>query len=79
MANSIQTLPAQSSLKPRQTSVWLALAGAAVGAVGYFYLTRTASGQRVVERTKNRLDNYLADIENRLAAAQYRAEYEESL
>ncbi len=55
---------------------WLTVAGAVVGTAGYLYLTQTKSGRQTVKRTKSKLDDYLASVENRLAEAEYRADYE---
>ena len=58
---------------------WLTVAGAVVGTAGYLYLTQTPRGRRVVNRTKSKLDDYLANIENRLAEAEYRALHAQDL
>lgn len=68
------------TLKPRtRKSLWLALFGAVAGTAGYYYLTKTENGQRIVKHTKNQIDGYLAQVENTLAQAQYRAEYQENM
>ena len=79
--NNSKSNPSETHLQkaPQRAShngFWLTVAGAVVGTAGYLYLTQTQSGRQVVKRTKSKLDDYLASVENRLAEAEYRAEYE---
>ena len=77
--HSSETSLQKVSKSSNHTGFWLTLAGAVVGTAGYFYLTQTSSGREVVNRTKSKLDDYLANIENRLAAAEYSALHAQDL
>ena len=76
---SSETSLQKVSKSSNHNGFWLTVAGAVVGTAGYLYLTQTPRGRRVVNRTKSKLDDYLANIENRLAEAEYRALHAQDL
>ena len=46
-----------------------ALLGAGLGVGAYFYLAHTQHGQEVVNKAKDRLDDYLANLQDRVESA----------